>query len=75
MKKLLAAFLVLFLIFRSRWLRDLAFYALCALLSQDPRPHYHQDESRLYGFPFQGLEVRFRVEENTLIVCEIEKES
>lgn len=49
--------------------------ALCALLSQDPRPHYHQDESRLYGFPFQGLEVRFRVEENTLIVCEIEKES
>lgn len=49
--------------------------ALCALLSQDPRPHYHQDESRLYGFPFQGLEVRFRVEEDTLIVCEIEKES
>lgn len=27
-----AVFLVLFLIFRSRWLRDLAFYALCALL-------------------------------------------
>ncbi|MBQ9543403.1 tRNA (N6-threonylcarbamoyladenosine(37)-N6)-methyltransferase TrmO [Ruminococcus sp.] len=46
--------------------------ALKALLAQDPRPAYQHDPSRIYGFGFAGLEVRFRVEDNTLHVTEIE---
>ncbi len=45
---------------------------LFSLLSQDPRPHYQRDENRVYGFSFQGREVRFRVGENILTVTEIE---
>ncbi len=44
---------------------------LSSLLSQDPRPHYQADPGRLYGFPFQGKDVRFRVDGDTLTVCEI----
>lgn len=44
---------------------------LVSLLSQDPRPHYQHDPKRLYGFPFLGKDVRFRVDEDTLTVCEI----
>lgn len=47
--------------------------ALLSLLSQDPRPHYHADPNRLYGFPFRGQDIRFRVEGDTLTVCEIEE--
>lgn len=46
---------------------------LLSLLSQDPRPHYQQDENRVYGFPFAGREVRFRVAGNVLFVCEVTK--
>ncbi len=35
--------------------------ALEEVLACDPRPHYHQDPERVYGFPFAGREVRFRV--------------
>lgn len=44
---------------------------LLSLLAQDPRPHYQQDPDRVYGFPFDGQDVRFRVAEGTLTVCEI----
>ena len=43
-----------------------------ALLAQDPRPAYQHDPSRIYGFGFAGLEVRFRVDGDTLHVTEIE---
>ena len=33
-----------------------------------------QDPERIYGFPFAGLEIKFRVEEETLYVCEVNKE-
>ena len=46
--------------------------ALKALLAQDPRPAYQHDPSRIYGFGFAGLEVRFRVDGDTLHVTEIE---
>lgn len=45
--------------------------ALTELLKLDPRPHYQDDPGRTYGFSFAGKEIRFRVEENTLIVSEI----
>ena len=45
--------------------------ALIAVLSQDPRPSYQDDPERVYGFPFAGMEVRFRVEGEQLTVIDI----
>ncbi len=41
------------------------------ILAQDPRPHYQQDPTRIYGMEYANMEIKFRVEETTLIVCEI----
>lgn len=38
------------------------------VLSFDPRPQYHADASRVYGMPFAGRDVRFRVEDRRLVV-------
>ena len=46
--------------------------ALLAILRQDPRPHYHDDPQRMYGMPFSGRDVRFRVENGTLFVTLVE---
>ncbi|WP_295158257.1 tRNA (N6-threonylcarbamoyladenosine(37)-N6)-methyltransferase TrmO [uncultured Ruminococcus sp.] len=46
--------------------------ALKAILSQDPRPAYQDDPERIYGFPYAGAEVRFRVENGVLFVTEVE---
>ena len=35
--------------------------ALRELLASDPRPHYHDDPERIYGFVFAGQEIKFRV--------------
>lgn len=43
--------------------------ALRQVLSQDPRPHYHDSPDRIYGMPFAGHDVKFRVNGNTLQVC------
>ena len=43
------------------------------VLSGDPRPHYQDDPERIYGFPFAGYEIRFRVEGNVLHVESITK--
>ena len=45
--------------------------ALTGVLAQDPRPSYQDDPTRIYGFPFAGLELRFRVEGNQLTVVDI----
>ena len=45
--------------------------ALYAVLEQDPRPAYQKDPERIYGFSFAGMEIRFRVKEECLTVCEI----
>ena len=45
--------------------------SLIQILALDPRPAYQQDPERIYGFPFAGLEIKFRVEEETLYVCEV----
>lgn len=47
--------------------------ALIGVLSHDPRPSYQKDCSRIYGLNFSGFNIRFRVEENKLIVLDIEK--
>ena len=45
--------------------------ALHTVLSQDPRPAYQNDPDRVYGFEFAGFDVRFRVRDGVLTVCEI----
>lgn len=44
---------------------------LMAILTSDPRPAYHDDPARRYGFAFAGLDVRFTVTDGVLTVCEI----
>ncbi|MDD2980461.1 MAG: tRNA (N6-threonylcarbamoyladenosine(37)-N6)-methyltransferase TrmO [Hespellia sp.] len=45
--------------------------ALIKVLAMDPRPAYHQDESRVYGMEFAGYDVRFKVKQEQLIVEQI----
>lgn len=44
---------------------------LAEVLSLDPRPHYQNDPTRVYGMPFGNYDVRFRVGGNILTVVEI----
>lgn len=44
--------------------------ALRQVLSQDPRPHYHDSPERIYGMPFAGYDVKFMVDGNTLQVID-----
>jgi tRNA (adenine37-N6)-methyltransferase len=45
--------------------------ALRGILAQDPRPSYQDDPDRIYGFEFAGTDVRFKVDGDTLTVCDI----
>lgn len=45
--------------------------ALRAILTDDPRPAYQQDNERQYGFSFANNEIQFKVEGNTLTVTNI----
>ena len=47
--------------------------ALVEVLKQDPRPAYQEDENRIYGVAFAGMNVRFYVREGVLTVVEVEK--
>lgn len=38
------------------------------ILSQDPRPQYHNDPERVYGFCFSGKEIHFRVHDGVVEV-------
>lgn len=46
---------------------------LLEVLKQDPRPRYIDDEQRVYGFVFADYEVKFKVENDLLIVVDIYK--
>lgn len=46
---------------------------LAEILEQDPRPAYIDDPERIYGFPFAGFEIRFRVCGGDLFVTEVRK--
>lgn len=45
--------------------------ALAGVLAQDPRPHYQDDPTRVYGMRFADHEVKFRVEGEVVRVIEI----
>ena len=45
--------------------------ALYGVLAQDPRPAYHEDEKRVYGMEFAGMEIKFLVKDGILAVFDI----
>lgn len=47
--------------------------ALISVLEEDPRPHYHEDPTRVYGFLFAGFEIKFSVKGEVLTVIDIQK--
>lgn len=47
-------------------------HQLADILALDPRPAYQNDEDRVYGMTFDGMEIKFKVKDNTLTVISIE---
>lgn len=47
--------------------------AVIGVLAQDPRPSYQTDPDRIYGLPFAGFDILFKVNGNTLTVTEIKE--
>lgn len=47
---------------------------LCSILSNDPRPAYHKDSDRIYGFNFAHKEIKCRVENDRISVVSIDNE-
>ena len=45
--------------------------SLLGVLAHDPRPQYQDDPKRVYGMEYGGMEVKFRVENNQLIVLNV----
>ena len=43
------------------------------MLSLDPRPSYITDEDRVFGVEYAGFDIRFKVKENILTVCDVIK--
>lgn len=58
---------------QSQLPKDIDKDLLVSILSQDPRPHYHDDPNRSYGMEYAGVDVRFKVSEGILTVIEIRK--
>lgn len=47
--------------------------SLFSVLSRDPRPQYHDDESRIYGMEFGDFEIKFKVENDKVIIVSAER--
>ena len=47
--------------------------ALIGVLRHDPRPSYQRNAERVYGMEFAGVNVRFKVAGDTLLVVDCEK--
>lgn len=45
---------------------------LIGILRQDPRPSYQNDSEKIYGVRYMNFDVKFRVDNNKLIVTDIE---
>lgn len=41
---------------------------LCDVLAQDPRPHYQKDPRKVYGMPYEGMDIHFSVNGDKLTV-------
>ena len=44
---------------------------LLGVLAQDPRPAYQHDDERVYGLPFGGMDVKFKVQDGVLTVVDV----
>ena len=44
---------------------------ICDILAQDPRPAYQNDPDRIYGMEYLDLDIRFQIDGENLIVCEV----
>lgn len=53
---------------RHKGLTDKQLDVLKDVLAQDPRPHYQRNAEKVYGMPFEGVDVHFRVEDGKLTV-------
>lgn len=45
--------------------------ALTRVLALDPRPQYQDNPDKIYGMPYEGYDIRFRVANGTLTVLEV----
>lgn len=45
--------------------------AICGILSNDPRPSYQNDAKRIYGMYYADMEIKFKVSDNELTVCDV----
>lgn len=52
----------------NQGLSDKQIEVLRDVLAQDPRPHYQKNPDKLYGMPYQDLDIHFRVKDGVLIV-------
>lgn len=52
----------------NQGLTDAKLAVLEEVLAQDPRPHYQKNPDKVYGMPYEGLDVHFRVKEGVLTV-------
>lgn len=49
-------------------LTDAKIEILKEVLAQDPRPHYQKDPHKVYGMPYEGMDIHFSVSDHTLTV-------
>lgn len=42
--------------------------SLRQILAADPRPHYQADGERIYGMEYAGINIKFKVNNNTLTI-------
>lgn len=47
--------------------------AVQEILAQDPRPGYQHSEDRIYGMEYAGMELKFRAEQDRIILVSVEK--
>lgn len=45
--------------------------ALTRVLALDPRPQYQDNPEKVYGMPYEGYDIRFRVADGTLTIIEV----
>ncbi len=43
------------------------------LIAQDPRPSYQRDADRVYGLPFAGHDIKFRVNDSEAVIVAVER--
>ena len=56
---------------RERGIAGSQLAVLKEVLSQDPRPHYQNNPEKVYGMPYEGVDVHFRVSDGKLAVLPV----